>query len=223
MLLSTWGVRALSVSVDSVISSEFGVFPSLRTLPQNLSRNPQNAQNAVMRILLLHLYVAVCSSLCLGTEKVCLTYPSERGWWLGLTKEKQALFDVTVSLDAGVTTLVGPSGSGKSTLAKILCGIQSPSSGRVVFKPSAPCVDFASGEATAILTETGNTQGMPAPRIGAYLDPRFYLSYDAKRTVKSFGLDDVGLPDPSLSISSLQESQRRVRPSYTRRFSALFI
>jgi NitT/TauT family transport system ATP-binding protein len=50
--------------------------------------------------------------------------------WYG---EKQALFDINMPIPKGqVTALVGPSGCGKSTLLRIVAGLDTPSTGRVL-------------------------------------------------------------------------------------------
>ena len=59
-------------------------------------------------------------------EHVTFHYPGANG--------TAALRDVTLEIGAGqVVALVGENGSGKTTLAKLLCGLYSPSSGRVVW------------------------------------------------------------------------------------------
>lgn len=48
------------------------------------------------------------------------------------TTQKIILKDISLRIDPGqIQALVGPNGAGKTTLIKILCGIQSPSSGSV--------------------------------------------------------------------------------------------
>ena len=46
---------------------------------------------------------------------------------------RRALSDVTLQADAGsITGLIGPNGAGKTTLFNVICGLQPPSSGRVL-------------------------------------------------------------------------------------------
>jgi ATP-binding cassette subfamily B protein len=61
----------------------------------------------------------------LRMEHVCFSYPGA---------EQPALRDVSIELGAGeIVALVGENGSGKTTLAKLLCGLYTPSSGRVLW------------------------------------------------------------------------------------------
>ena len=45
---------------------------------------------------------------------------------------REILHDVNLTLDERMTVITGPNGSGKSTLAKIIMGINTPSSGRIL-------------------------------------------------------------------------------------------
>ena len=47
-------------------------------------------------------------------------------------KKPRALDDLTLDLPSGMIGLVGPNGAGKTTLMRILCGIASPTRGRVL-------------------------------------------------------------------------------------------
>lgn len=44
-----------------------------------------------------------------------------------------ALDDVSFNIDKGMTFITGPSGSGKSTLLKLMCALESPSEGNVLY------------------------------------------------------------------------------------------
>jgi ABC-type bacteriocin/lantibiotic exporter with double-glycine peptidase domain len=61
----------------------------------------------------------------LRLEDVSFTYP---------TGQQPALSDISLEIEAGeVVALVGENGSGKTTLAKLLCGLYSPSRGRMLW------------------------------------------------------------------------------------------
>ncbi len=47
--------------------------------------------------------------------------------------EKEILKDVTLKIDNGFIAITGPNGGGKSTLAKIIVGIITPTSGKILF------------------------------------------------------------------------------------------
>jgi NitT/TauT family transport system ATP-binding protein len=49
----------------------------------------------------------------------------------------QALAGVSLRAEHGVLAVVGPSGCGKTTLLELICGLQSPDSGRVAAAPAA--------------------------------------------------------------------------------------
>ncbi len=48
-------------------------------------------------------------------------------------KQKEILKDVSLTIDDGFVAITGPNGGGKSTLAKIIAGIYTPTSGRIIF------------------------------------------------------------------------------------------
>lgn len=47
--------------------------------------------------------------------------------------EKEILTDINVKIEDGFTAITGPNGGGKSTLARLIAGIITPSSGRIIF------------------------------------------------------------------------------------------
>ena len=47
--------------------------------------------------------------------------------------EKEILKDVNIKIDSGFIAITGPNGGGKSTLAKIIAGIITPTSGKILF------------------------------------------------------------------------------------------
>jgi oligopeptide transport system ATP-binding protein len=70
----------------------------------------------------------------LSVQELCLAYARRQMLGAGGT-ETIALRDVSFELDEGRTlALVGPSGSGKSSLARCLVLLESPSSGRILYK-----------------------------------------------------------------------------------------
>jgi peptide/nickel transport system ATP-binding protein len=74
---------------------------------------------------------AIDSPVLLSVENVSKTYERRRGLTVSRTEASR---DVSFVLRKGeVTALVGQSGSGKSTLARMITGVESPTSGRIVF------------------------------------------------------------------------------------------
>ena len=60
-------------------------------------------------------------------ENVSFKVPSETG-------EREIIRDVSLRLDAGrLVVVTGPNGGGKSTLARLMAGISTPTSGRILF------------------------------------------------------------------------------------------
>ena len=62
----------------------------------------------------------------LELENICYTVRDEQ-------RENVILDRVSLKLDGRFTAITGPNGSGKSTLAKIIAGIVTPTSGRIVY------------------------------------------------------------------------------------------
>ncbi len=126
---------------------------------------------------------------------------------MGLTKKfgpKTAVTDFNITLSNGVYGLLGANGAGKTTLMRLLCGIQTPTSGKVLLN----------GKSIAELGERyRNLLGYLPQRFGYYpdftaLDFLLYVSAlkglnkrDAERTAKKL-LEEVGL---------LSESRRRIK------------
>ncbi len=74
---------------------------------------------------------AIDSPVLLSVENVSKVYERRRGFTVSRTEASR---DVSFVLRKGeVTALVGQSGSGKSTLARMITGVESPTSGRIVF------------------------------------------------------------------------------------------
>ena len=48
------------------------------------------------------------------------------------TEKKEILSDVSLTIDDRLTAITGPNGGGKSTLAKVIAGIYTPTSGRIL-------------------------------------------------------------------------------------------
>lgn len=109
-----------------------------------------------------------------------------------------ALRNVTASFPQGITALCGPSGSGKSTLSKIIAGQFGCDEGGIV--------SSIADQSTCCTV---------------YLDPLFYLSYDASKIVASHlsnNDDDTALDylrsvfaiPEDRTVNALLESQRRL-------------
>ncbi|MFW6005312.1 MAG: ATP-binding cassette domain-containing protein, partial [Desulfonatronovibrionaceae bacterium] len=71
----------------------------------------------------------------LALENISKTYSVKSGSFLGQPLSLRALERVSLTIKKNETTgLVGESGCGKSTLGKISCGLESPTSGRIILK-----------------------------------------------------------------------------------------
>ena len=162
-------------------------------------------------IFLLLLCSKSCSYSISGTQGVSKVFHTEKSFFGFLSSPTNvvALRNVSASFPPGLSALCGPSGSGKSTLSKIIAGQCSCDEGTIV-----DAVD-----------STQNT----CPRCTVYLDPLFYLTYDASKTVQSYMHEGsectendqainclqrvLSLPE-NQSISSLRESQRKLFEIY---------
>ena len=148
----------------------------------------------------------------MGTKGISKIFRSEKGRFFGFLSPPTnvvALRNVSASFPPGITCLCGPSGSGKSTLSKIIAGQYTCDEG--------------------IIVDAVDDTHKSGPRCTVYLDPLFYLSYDASKTIESYvyegsqcvendqvinGLHRVlSLPE-NQSINSLRESQRKLFEIY---------
>ncbi|MBR4057587.1 MAG: ATP-binding cassette domain-containing protein [Oscillospiraceae bacterium] len=62
----------------------------------------------------------------LELQNICFSAPSDEG-------RRLILDNVSLQIDEGFTAITGPNGSGKSTLARIIMGMVTPDSGRILF------------------------------------------------------------------------------------------
>jgi len=62
----------------------------------------------------------------LELKNICFNVDTEKG------DNKEILKNVSLKIDSRFTAITGPNGSGKSTLAKIIAGIYTPSSGKIL-------------------------------------------------------------------------------------------
>jgi ABC-type dipeptide/oligopeptide/nickel transport system ATPase subunit len=136
-----------------------------------------------------------CGYSLSGTNGIYKSF--QKTSWLKKT-EVVALRNVTAIFPVGITALCGPSGSGKSTLSKIITGQYPPDKGEL------------------------RHVGYSSP-VTVYLDPLYYLSYDASKSVCSFfetGDDNFNKPafqsvtnilsiPNEKTVNSLLESQRK--------------
>lgn len=75
------------------------------------------------------------NDVVLKAEHLTKRYPIKKGLFGKSRQFVHALEDVSFELHRGETfAIVGESGCGKSTTANVMCGLQSPTSGRVYFK-----------------------------------------------------------------------------------------
>jgi ABC-type dipeptide/oligopeptide/nickel transport system ATPase subunit len=149
----------------------------------------------ILSPLILISFETACGYSLSGTHGIYKSF--QKTSWLKKT-EVIALKNVTAVFPVGITALCGPSGSGKSTLSKIITGQYPPDKGE--------------------LRQVGNGH-----LFTVYIDPLYYLSYDASKKVGSFfepGIDSYNeaafqsvsniLSIPSeKTVNSLLESQRK--------------
>lgn len=93
-----------------------------------------------------------------------LTYATGMPWG---RRFKTALEDITLSLDAGVTTgLIGESGSGKSSLARLALGLLKPTSGSVHYEEDGRVLTGRSAGRYAIVSQSPDRTLNPMLKIG---------------------------------------------------------
>lgn len=118
-------------------------------------------------ILVLCLVKSLECHVVTGVKGLSKTFVRKR--WFQAPKDVYALRDVTVDFADGITAFCGSSGSGKSTLAKVVHG-------------QYPIEDYQGN--VVVVDET--VLKIPT----AYLDPFFYLTYDATKTVGNYLKND---------------------------------
>ena len=119
-----------------------------------------------------------------------------------LTKEYNhfpALSDFSLTLERGqIVGLLGPSGSGKSTLIKLINGLLTPTSGKVLIDGMAPCT--RTKEIVSYLPErTYLNDWMKVREIIAYFDD-FYANFVKERALEMLQLILVMSRDADLYI-----------------------
>jgi oligopeptide/dipeptide ABC transporter ATP-binding protein len=118
--------------------------------------------------------------------------------------DQVAVDDVSLAVDAGAAVgLVGESGSGKTTVARVLCGLQTPDSGRVLFDGEALSRRRTVAQRRAVQMVFQDPFGSlnPRRRIGSMLVELLRvhgLSGGAERARALELLELVGLPAAAL-------------------------
>lgn len=124
-----------------------------------------------------------------------------------LTKEYNhfpALSDFSLTLERGqIVGLLGPSGSGKSTLIKLINGLLTPTSGKVLIDGMAPCT--RPKEIVSYLPErTYLNDWMKVREIIAYFDD-FYANFVKERALEM--LERLGI-SPDARLRTLSKGSR---------------
>lgn len=124
-----------------------------------------------------------------------------------LTKEYNhfpALSDFSLTLERGqIVGLLGPSGSGKSTLIKLINGLLTPTSGKVLIAGMAPCT--RTKEIVSYLPErTYLNDWMKVREIIAYFDD-FYANFVKERALEM--LERLGI-SPDARLRTLSKGSR---------------
>lgn len=115
---------------------------------------------------------------------------------------KQVLDHVSLSLDAGITCLMGVSGRGKTTLLRILLGLETPDGGQVEGRPERIAVQFQEDRLMDTLT------------VGRNLKTALGRDYNAAAAEKC--LDALGLPGCQDQIVSALSGGMKRRVSLAR-------
>jgi putative ABC transport system ATP-binding protein len=119
------------------------------------------------------------------------------------------LRDVTASIEAGSTAILGPSGSGKSTLLRLLNRLADPDEGRVRFHG----VDVRNYDPLELRRRVGLVAQLPAPVPGTVADnvslgPRLHgREVDPTGPLRMAGLDS-SFVERDASRISVGEQQR---------------
>ena len=124
-----------------------------------------------------------------------------------LTKEYNhfpALSDFSLTLERGqIVGLLGPSGAGKSTLIKLINGLLTPTSGKVLIAGMAPCT--RTKEIVSYLPErTYLNDWMKVREIIAYFDD-FYANFVKERALEM--LERLGI-SPDARLRTLSKGSR---------------
>lgn len=124
-----------------------------------------------------------------------------------LTKEYNhfpALSDFSLTLERGqIVGLLGPSGSGKSTLIKLINGLLTPTSGKVLIAGMAPCT--RTKEIVSYLPErTYLNDWMKVREIIAYFDD-FYANFVKEHALEM--LERLGI-SPDARLRTLSKGSR---------------
>lgn len=124
-----------------------------------------------------------------------------------LTKEYNhfpALSDFSLTLERGqIVGLLGPSGSGKSTLIKLINGLLTPTSGKVLIDGMAPCT--RTKKIVSYLPErTYLNDWMKVREIIAYFDD-FYANFVKERALEM--LERLGI-SPDARLRTLSKGSR---------------
>lgn len=109
---------------------------------------------------------------------------------------KPVLTDLTLTLEPGITCLMGPSGRGKTTLLRVLLGLEPPDAGAVEGRPPRMAVLFQEDRLMESLT------------VGLNLKLALGRDYDPAKAEAC--LSALGMPDSQrLTVSTLSGGMKR--------------